>query len=116
LGEFNRAFELYQAARCYAEESQYAQVKAKSLIGLAELNRKIGNFSKAFSIHFEAMELLTHIRAISDLAESYFQLALTHQAAGDIEGKNKNFHEAIRLFSEMEAPRQVERVRQSVQN
>nr|WP_269086322.1 hypothetical protein [Trichormus sp. NMC-1] len=45
-----------------------------------------------------------------DLAEAYYQLGLTYQKMGETENSNSNFNEAIRLFNEMEAPKQIEKV------
>jgi hypothetical protein len=49
------------------------------------------------------------------LAEAYYQCGLTYQVIDEIEKSNKNFQEAIRLFTEMDAPKQVERVRRSME-
>jgi tetratricopeptide (TPR) repeat protein len=58
--------------------------------------------------------LLDKLGAKCDLAEAYYQLALTYQQMGDAEKSQTNFQDAIRLFREMEAPRQVEKVQQAM--
>ena len=59
-------------------------------------------------------EISRRIGAKCDLAEAYFQLALTYQKMGEAENSQPNFDEAIRLFREMEAPKQVAKVRQAM--
>jgi tetratricopeptide (TPR) repeat protein len=114
LENTTKSFKLYHRAIAYAEESQYPQVRAKALYGLAELYRKEGNFDAALSHHSEAIELLDKIGAKCDLAEAYYQLGLTYQKMGNAQKSQENFDEAIRLFSEMEAPKQVEKVRKAI--
>ncbi|MBD1922069.1 tetratricopeptide repeat protein [Microcoleus sp. FACHB-831] len=116
LEELEKSFEMYRRAIAFAEESHYTQVKAKALTGLAELYRKQTDFVTALSNHSESIELLDKIGAKCDLAEAYYQLGLTYQKMGDVEKSQTNFDKAIRLFNEMEAPKQVEKVRQAMEN
>ncbi|MEP0876832.1 tetratricopeptide repeat protein [Funiculus sociatus GB2-M2] len=58
--------------------------------------------------------MLDKIGAKCDLAEAYYQLALTYQQMGDAEKSQTNFQEAIQLFEEMETPKQVEKVRRTM--
>lgn len=110
LHEKEKAFEMYSRAIFYAKESNYTQVRAKALTGLAELYQIKGAFEKALSNHSESIELREQIGAKCDLAEAYYQLGLTYQKMGKTENSNTSFDEAIRLFNEMEAPKQVEKV------
>ncbi|MFB2921125.1 tetratricopeptide repeat protein [Aerosakkonema funiforme] len=116
LGEIENAFAMYHKAISFAKESHYTQVKAKALYGLAELYREQGDFTTALSHHTESIELLEKIGAKCDLAEAYYQLALTYQKMGDTEKSQPNFQQAIQLFTEMEAPKQVDKVRQAMEN
>lgn len=86
------------------------------LYGLAELYREQGDFTTAISHHTESLELLEKIGDKPDIAEAYYQLALTYQKMGNTEKSQPNFQQAIRLFTEMEAPKQVEKVRQAMEN
>ena len=113
LKKLNKAFELYYKAIKYSEESYYVQVKAKALLGLAELHRQEINFEIASLNHLESIEILNRIGAKCDLAEAYFQFGLTYEAMGEVEKWLEYRDRAIQLFEEMEAPRQVERVRQA---
>lgn len=115
LGEIKKSFEMYKRAIEYAKKSHYTQVKAKALYGLAELYREQGDFTTALSHHTESIELLEKIGAKCDLAEAYYQLALTYQKMGDTKSQ-PNFQKAIELFTEMEAPKQVEKVQRAMEN
>ena len=112
--QIDRSFKMYNKARSYAEENHYTQIKAKALTGLAELYREQGDFETALLNHLESIEILKQIGAKCDLAEAYYQQALTYQQMGDRENSKPNFDKAIQLFTEIEAPRQVERVIKSI--
>ena len=114
LKEVDKSFEMYLEAIQFAEETHYTQVRAKALYGLAELYRGQEDFTTALSHHLESIELLDQIGAKCDLAEAYYQFALTYQKMGDAEKSQTAFQEAIRLFTEMEAPKQVEKVRKAI--
>ena len=116
LGDFQKASEVYQKALSDVMYSGYTQGKAKVLSGIAEISREQAEFKVALLQHFEAIELLEEIGAKCDLAEARYQLGLTYQAMGEFEKSNENSQEAIRLFTEMQAPKQVDRVRRSMQN
>jgi hypothetical protein len=45
-----------------------------------------------------------------NLAEAYYQLGLTYHRMDEISRSRDNFTQAIALFSEIQAPRQVEKV------
>ncbi|MCT7953007.1 tetratricopeptide repeat protein [Ancylothrix sp. C2] len=77
-------------------------------------NRYNKDFNQAISLHEESIKINHEIGAKCDLADSYYQLGLTYQEMGDISKSLENFNNAIRLFREMEAPKQVEKVRQAI--
>ncbi|NDJ24734.1 tetratricopeptide repeat protein [Nostoc sp. B(2019)] len=110
LGDFAKANEMFSKALTFAEESHYMQVKAKTLNGLAEIHRQQANFKLALTNHLEAIELLDKIGAKCDLAEAYFQLGLTYSQMVKPDESQVNFNQAIQLFAEMKAPKQVEKV------
>lgn len=111
---FDKSFEMYREAIQFAEKTYYTQVRAKALSGLAELYRIQGELTTALSHHLEAIELLDKIGAKCDLTEAYYQLALTYQKMSEIDKSQEYFDKAIQLFTEMEAPKQVEKVRQAI--
>jgi tetratricopeptide (TPR) repeat protein len=110
LEKIEKSTRMYYKAIEFAERSNYTQVGAKALTGLAELDRIQNNFEEALSKHSESIEKLDKIGTKCDLAEAYFQRGLTYQKMDKIENSQSNFDKAIRLFTEMEAPNQVEKV------
>jgi tetratricopeptide (TPR) repeat protein len=115
LGNLERALEISNRILLRLDSSDYNQGRAKTLLGIAEIYRKSKSFEMAVSLHLESINLLDEIGAKFDLAESHYQIGLTYQIMGEIDKSDKGFQEAIRLFTEMEAPKQVERVRKSMQ-
>ncbi|HAZ49348.1 MAG TPA: hypothetical protein DDW76_32755 [Cyanobacteria bacterium UBA11369] len=116
LGKFKKSFEMYRQGFEYAKDSNFTHLLGKIITGIAELYREQGDFETAIANHSESIELLDKIGAKCDLAEAYYQLGLTYQKIGDTEKSQDNFAKAIRLFSEMEAPKQVEKVRRAMEN
>ncbi|MEX0268785.1 tetratricopeptide repeat protein [Leptolyngbyaceae cyanobacterium UHCC 1019] len=116
LEELKKSFRIYRKVLSLAEETDFTQVKIRATYSLAEIYRKQGNFQQAILYHFDSVKLADQIGARHDLAEAYYQLGLTFQAMDEDEKSQENFQEAIRVFSEMEAPKQVERVRRSMKN
>ncbi|MBG1242513.1 tetratricopeptide repeat protein [Nostoc sp. NZL] len=110
LGDFSQANQIFHQALTFAEESHYMQVKAKILNGLAEINRQQADVELALVHHREAIELLDKIGAKCDLAEAYFQLGLTYQKMVKPDESQMNFNRAIQLFTEIKAPKQVEKI------
>ncbi len=104
---------MYHSAISFAEESHYSQVKAKALTGLAELYREQRNFETALSHHSESIEILDKIGAKCDLAEAYYQLGLTYQKMDETQKSQENFDKAIQLYTEIEAPQQIEKVQRT---
>ncbi|NJO78595.1 MAG: hypothetical protein HC827_08735 [Cyanobacteria bacterium RM1_2_2] len=111
LGEVENAQRLYELAQFFAERSQYVQVKARALIGLAELARQRLDFQSAITNLLAARELLTRLEARGDLAEVHYQLGLTYDKLDDLAASQVNFEAAVEIFQEMNAPKQVERVK-----
>ncbi|MDI9639832.1 tetratricopeptide repeat protein [Geitlerinema splendidum] len=116
LGENEKSFKIYNRAIACAEDSNYTQLKAKAFYGLAELYREQGDFTIALFHHTESIEILENIGAKCDLAEAYYQLALTYQKMGNTEKSQLNFQKAIQLFTKIEAPKQVEKVQWAMEN
>lgn len=122
LGNLKKSFELCQQAIFHSEENNFTQIKGKAISCLAELFREQGEFARAIFHHSEAIAILDRIGAKSDLAEAYYQLALTHQKMSEIAQSRENFVQAISatgyayaLFNEMQAPKQVEKVQKAME-
>ncbi len=114
LGDFTKAKEMFSMALKFAEESHYTQVKAKSLNGLAEIYRRGQDFQSALKNHLDAIELLDKIGAKCDLAEAHFQLSLTYKSIGKKHESEVNVNKAIQLFTEIQAPKQVEKINEQL--
>ncbi|MDZ4871885.1 MAG: hypothetical protein CLLPBCKN_001273 [Chroococcidiopsis cubana SAG 39.79] len=67
----------------------------------------------AINKHIEAIEILEQIGAKCDLAEAYFQLGLTYISMKEFEHGKQNLERSLQLFTQMNAPRQVEKVLQA---
>ena len=116
IGNFTRAIEMYNEALSYSQDAKDSRIKAVALYGLASIDREMERFTDALKKHLEAIKILTNIGARYNLAEAYFQNGLTCQKMHEDRMSKENFQKAIQLFSEMEAPKQVERVRRSMQS
>lgn len=114
--QIENSFEAYRKALSYAEESHYTQAKAKVLFCLGELYREQKDFENALLYIKKSIEILNKISAKCDLAEACFQLGLTYQAIGEVTQSWEYRDKAIQIFIEMDAPRQVERVKQAFGN
>ncbi|AFY43419.1 tetratricopeptide repeat protein [Nostoc sp. PCC 7107] len=110
LGDFSKANQMFHQALTFAEAGHYMQVKAKTLNGLAEIYRQQADYQLALAHHTEAIELLDKIGAKCDLAQAYFQLGLTYQKLAKADVSQMYFHQAIQLFTEIQAPKQVVKV------
>ncbi|MDB9457058.1 tetratricopeptide repeat protein, partial [Dolichospermum circinale CS-545/17] len=112
LGVPETAFVLYQKALEFSTISKYTQVEAKALTGLAELYRIENEIKTALTYHQESIEILEKIGAKCDLAEAYFQIALTYQKMGNKASSEEYFNKALYLWSpeQIDAPKQIERV------
>lgn len=111
LGQFEPATALFHQALTAAEESHYRQVQAKTLNGLAEINRQQANFDLACQHHEAAIDLLDQIGAQCDLAEAYWQSSLTDQHLGNCQTSQAKRDRAIQLFTEIGAPKQVAKLK-----
>jgi tetratricopeptide (TPR) repeat protein len=116
LGDNQKASQIYTLARHYAERSNYIQVKAGALNGLAEIHRDNNDLRAALSNHLAAKELLEKIEAKCDLAEVYYQLGLTHGKMQDASQSQANLESALNLFQQMGAARQIKKVREILQS
>ncbi len=114
LGYLEKSRNICQQVILDSEANKFTQVKAKAITCLAELDREEEEFSQAISNHLEAIEMLYQIGAKCDLAEAYYQIALTYQQMGETEQSCQRMEQAIALFNEMQAPKQIEKVRKAL--
>ena len=120
-GENEFSYKCYIEAMSLAIQKQYPRLEAWALFRLGNLcceRPSLYNLdsSEIVVYHRKAIEILNKMGAKGDLAEAFYQLGLTYQVRNDLMKSDENFQEAIRLFTEMQAPKQVDRVRRSMQN
>jgi tetratricopeptide (TPR) repeat protein len=101
---------LLEKTIAFSQASNYLQIEAKTLTSLAIASRQKQNYQLARRQHLEAIEISHKIGAKCDLAEAYLQLGLTLIAMEEIKAASKNLQRAIKLFQEIEAPKQIEKV------
>ncbi len=110
LGAFETAQVLFERALSFSEASHYTQVKAKTLTGLAIMQRHQGRYDEAIALHDQAITLLETLGAKCDLAEAYYQCGVTYLAIAN-EKSEVFLQKAIALFNGMDAPRQIEKIK-----
>ncbi len=110
LGNKIKSTDMYQLALSASEENHYWQAKGNVLISLAEFYRESNDFNSAYSYHIESIKLLLYLGAKCDLAEAYFQLGLTYQVMRKPDQAQEYKAKALKLFEDMEAPKQCDRV------
>ncbi|MCT7966415.1 tetratricopeptide repeat protein [Laspinema sp. D1] len=113
-GKLNLAEDIIEPVDKIYRQMNNPSLTSEILEVKAEIYRK-GDCLKAVSYHLKAIKILDNIGAKCDLAEAYYQLGLTYQQMGETEKSETNFQEAIRLFTEIEAPKQVEKVRKAIE-
>jgi tetratricopeptide (TPR) repeat protein len=114
LGQITSAFELYRQTMVFSERNHFTQIKANALHGMAQLYREQQTFDLALNYHIEAIELLNKIGAKCDLAEAHCQLGVTYQVLHQADASRLHFYQAVQLFGEISAPKQVARVRKII--
>ncbi|MDT9272975.1 MAG: tetratricopeptide repeat protein [Limnospira sp. PMC 737.11] len=114
LTELEKSFNYYMQAIEYCQKINFLQGNALALMGLAELYRIQNDIESALSYHHESIQILEKIGAKCDLAEAYYQLGLSYQAMGEIANSLDYFNRAIALWQQIDAPKQIERVQNSI--
>ena len=107
------AQKIWNRAIAFSQSSHYTQIKAKSLIGLGNIERLNNNFGQANNYHQQAVNLLEKIAAKCDLAEAYLQWGITLQKNQQPSRSKDCCLKAIAIYQKIPAPKQVERVENS---
>ena len=110
LYDTEKSSQMYKNALDFAEKSNYYQVKANALNGLAIIERIQNSCDQAIFYHCASIDILKNIGAKCDLAEVYFQLGLTYQVMGEHDQAQEYKAKALELFEQMAAPKQCDRV------
>ncbi|MGD1875461.1 MAG: tetratricopeptide repeat protein [Mastigocoleus sp.] len=114
LGNMEKASSLFHKIISYADNSLYTQAKSKAICGLAQLYREQKDYSKALTLHEQCIKVFDEISAKYDLAEAYYQQALTYQEIEQFHKSRESFNKAISLFNDIQAPRQVDKVKSAI--
>ncbi|MCX5965863.1 MAG: AAA family ATPase [Cyanobacteria bacterium] len=107
---FDKALEIYNTALQFSHTTSHRQLEGKAMYGLAEIYRNIGDLPKAKEFCLQAKDILTKIESKLDLAKVLVEEALIAREMQE-NGYDDNFEIAIALLTELNAPKQVERVR-----
>jgi len=102
---------IWSRAIAFAKEGHYTQIEAKSLSGLGNIEGQQHNFKQANDYHQQAIALLDRLGAKCDLAQAYLQWGITLQNEGQITASKESLHQAISLFNQIPAPKQIARVK-----
>jgi tetratricopeptide (TPR) repeat protein len=115
-GYIDQANKMYNKLNEYAQEMSFELFKGFVIDGLAELELRKDKTEEAIAKYHQALLIFQKSGAEFHIAETYYHLGLAHQRLGKARVSSTNFQEAIHLFSQMEAPKQVEKVRRSMEN
>jgi tetratricopeptide (TPR) repeat protein len=115
-GDMNNAIKTIESIENLHNKIKYLPpvIKQYWLKTKATFCRYNNDYNQAIKLYEESITINNEIGAKCDLADAYYQLGLTYQKMGEIDKSQENFDNAIRLFTEMEAPKQVEKVRQAI--
>jgi tetratricopeptide (TPR) repeat protein len=104
------AFDICHQAIDHCELNQFTSLKARAISCLASLYREQGEFAIAIDKHSEAIKNMKKLSDKCNLAKAHYDLGLTYQRMDQVNRSQENFSQAIKLFHEMQAPKQVEKV------
>ena len=107
---FDQALEIYNTALQFSHATSHKLLEGKAMHGIAEIYRNIGDLPKAKEFCLQAKDILIKIESKLDLAKVLVEEALIAREMREL-GCDDNFENAIALFAEINAPKQVERVR-----
>ena len=105
------ARKIWLRAIAFSQSGHYTQIKAKSLIGLGQIERLECNLIQANIYHQQAVELLEKIAAKCDLAGGYFQQGITLRDSQQLAESKTCFDKAISIYQTIPATKQVERIK-----
>lgn len=108
---FDKALEIYNTTLEFSHETSHRQLEGKAMYGLAETYRNIGDLTKAKECCLQAKDILMKIESKLDLAKVLVEEALIAREMRE-HSYQDNLEKAISLFTELNAPKHIERVRE----
>jgi tetratricopeptide (TPR) repeat protein len=116
LGYINISFDICQQAIDHCETKQFTFLTARAMSCLASLYREKREYAIAIEKHQQTITIMPKVSDKCNLAKAYYQLGLTYKRMGDINKSKESFHQAMILFNEMPAPKQVQKVQDAISN
>jgi TPR repeat protein len=113
MGKNDCAEEALASAKTVSHKVKFVDplLKTTLLNTEAQLLVKIdGNYQEAIRLYNSSIQLNQSIGAKYEWADTAYHLGLLYQEMGNVDQSQRNFNEAIRLFQEMKATKQVEKV------
>jgi len=117
LGDIEKSSTYYKKALIYSQKIEFRQGQAIATMGIGEIYRIQAKYSESLAHHQQSISILKDIDSKCDLAEAYYQRALTYQKMGDDRAQS-DFAQALRLWGpdQIDAPKQIERVHNAMNN
>ena len=116
INELEKGLENLNSTCNLAQDYNYKKLDGQAKVAISRIKRQLGDYPSALSYSEQAISLLNEVNAKAELAEAQFQLAITYRAMKELSKSHESFQEAIRLYTELEAPQQIERIQQSMEN
>ncbi|MFN9759622.1 MAG: NACHT domain-containing protein [Pseudanabaena sp.] len=107
---FDQSLKIYNTALQFSHTTSNKPLEGKTMRRIVVVYRNIGDLPKAKECCLQAKDILTKIESKLDLAKILVEEALIAREMRE-HGYDDNFEMAIALFTELNAPKQVERVR-----
>jgi tetratricopeptide (TPR) repeat protein len=107
---FDQALKIYNTALQFSHATSNKPLEGKTMRRIVVIYRNIGDLPKAKEFCLQAKDMLIKIESKLDLAKVLVEEALIARQM-QVLGYDNNFETAIGLFTELNAPKQVERVR-----
>lgn len=110
LGNFSEYYQSMYQLIDLINTIKYPQIQGKILSAIGEFYRSQEDYEQAIDYHLKSIKILEDIGAKSELSEAYYQFGLTCKKMGNDTNSSEWFKKSINLWSEINAPKQIEKV------
>jgi tetratricopeptide (TPR) repeat protein len=110
IEDFCSAEKLLKESKYFSKVTKLEQGIGKSLSRECELFRKLKNYEQALHAISRAFAILEVLGTKTDFAEAHFFAALTYRDMGQRTQAEASLKQSQKLYQEIEAPLQVERI------